>query len=67
MKKKYIKPTVELFDYLPEQGFAWSQPVALHKDYVLIEGTDGSTLRAEDEVTEYTDENGEYEVGVWTW
>jgi hypothetical protein len=64
-KKQYIPPTVELFDYLPEKGYAWSQSVALHKDYVLIEGDDRSTLRAEDEVTEFTDASGEYEVGLW--
>lgn len=63
MKKNYIKPELELFKYMPEEGFAVS--VALTTDYVLIEGDDRTTLRSADEVTEYTDNNGEYEIGVW--
>ncbi len=66
MKKKYIPPTLELFEYMPEKGYANSQVVALHKDYVLVEGNDRETLRAVDEVTEYTDpESGQYEIGLW--
>lgn len=65
MKKKYIKPTVEVFQYLPEKGYAWSQPVALHKDYVLIEGDDRQSNMVSDEITEYTDETGEYSTGLW--
>ena len=65
MKKKYIKPTVEVFQYLPEKGYAWSQPVALHKDYVLIEGDDRQSNMVSDEITEYTDETGEYITGLW--
>ena len=65
MKKKYIKPFVELFQYMPEKGYAWSQPVALHKDYVLIEGDDRQNNMVSDEVTEYTDEQGEYSTGLW--
>lgn len=64
MKKQYIKPTVELFKYLPEEGYAWSQPVGLHTDYVLIEGDNRENLMVSDEVTEYT-ENGEYTTGEW--
>ena len=55
MKKRYVKPTAEIFDYCAEEGFAASQPVALHEDYVLVEGNDRETLRAVDEVTEYTE------------
>ncbi|MBR6291701.1 MAG: hypothetical protein IKR33_02760 [Bacteroidales bacterium] len=65
MKKKYIKPIVEQFLYMPEKGYAWSQPVALHKDYVLIEGDDRQSNMVSDEVTEYTDEQGEYSTGLW--
>ncbi len=64
MKKPYIKPTVENYTYRPEQGFA-KTPIYLRKDYVLIEGDDRSTLRSADEVTEFTDDNGEYQVGLW--
>lgn len=65
MKKVYVKPTIELFSYASEEGFALS--VALHKDYVLIEGDAGDrTLRASEEVTEYTDAEGEYTTGIWT-
>ena len=64
MKKRYITPDIEVFSYQPEKGYAWSQPVALHKDYVLIEGDDRESLMVSDEVTEYT-EDGEYTTGEW--
>lgn len=65
MKKVYIKPELEVYDYAAEEGFALS--VALNKDYVLIEGTDDDrTLRASEEVTEFTDDEGEYTTGLWT-
>lgn len=63
MKRPYIKPTLEVYHYRAEQGYTDS--VALHKDYVLIEGNDGYSRRAAEEVTEYTDQNGEFEIGVW--
>lgn len=65
MKKRYIKPTVEQYQYMPEKGYGWSQPVALHKDYVLIEGDDRQSNMVSDEVTEYTDAEGEYSMGLW--
>jgi len=64
MKKKYIKPTIEVYGYEAEEGFAWSQPVALHADYVIVEGDSREDLMVSDEVTEYT-ENGEYTTGEW--
>jgi hypothetical protein len=64
MKKTYIKPSLEAYVYRPEQGFA-KTPIYLYKDYALIEGDDQETLRSADEVTEYTDENGEYTTGLW--
>lgn len=63
MKRKYIKPQLEVYSYLPEEGYSAS--VALSKDYVLIAGEDGSTMRSSEEYTEYTDEHGEYESGFW--
>lgn len=63
MKKRYIKPMLEDFSYFPEKGYATT--VALHKDYILIEGNDHSTLRATDEVSEYTDGSGEWSAGEW--
>ena len=63
MKKTYIKPELELFSYSPEEGYNVS--LALNKDFVLIEGNDRSTLRASEEITEYTDENGEFTTGEW--
>lgn len=63
MKKRYIKPQLEVYRYSPEEGY--STTVALHKDYVLIEGNDRSTQRASEEVTEYTDNSGEFEIGEW--
>ena len=62
-KKRYIKPQIEDYRYSPENGYG--QSVALYTDYLLVEGNDRSTLRAADEVTEYTDNNGEYEQGLW--
>ena len=63
MKKQYIKPALEVYRYLPEEGYKVS--IALDKDYVLIEGNDNDGLRASEEVTEYTHVNGEYERGNW--
>ena len=66
MKKPYIKPTLETFLYLPEEGYATT--VALRDrttDYVLIEGTDRRSLLTADEVTEYTDNDGQYTTGEW--
>lgn len=63
MKKVYIKPQLEVFDYTTEEGFA--QTIALEKDYLLIEGNDGSTMRTSEEVTEWTDNSGEFETGLW--
>lgn len=63
MKRPYIKPQLEIFSYMPEEGYA--NTVALHKDYVLIEGNDRSTQRASDEITEFTDDDGEYTIGMW--
>ena len=39
--------------------------MALYKDYILIEGNDRTTLRAADEVSEYTDATGEWSTGEW--
>jgi hypothetical protein len=55
---------LEHYSYLPEEGYANS--VALHTDYALIEGSDGSTLRASEEVTEVTDDGGEWMAGEWS-
>lgn len=61
MKKRYIKPLLETFKYQAEEGFATS--IALKKDYVLIQGDDHRTLRSAEEITEYTDNTGEYTTG----
>ncbi len=63
MKRKYIKPQLENYLYRAEEGYATS--VALYKDYVLIEGDDRRTLRGADEVTEITDNTGEWTTGEW--
>lgn len=63
MKRTYIKPALEVYRYGAERGYNVS--VGLHRDYVLIQGDDGQTLRASEEVTEYTDESGEFTTGVW--
>jgi len=68
MKRQYLKPTVESYLYRAEKGFATS--VALERnrrdrDYVLIEGNDRNSMRATEEVTEYTDQYGQFETGEW--
>lgn len=63
MRRKYIKPQLETYLYRAEEGYATS--VALHKDYVLIEGDDRRTLRGAEEVTEITDNTGEWTTGEW--
>lgn len=66
MKRTYVKPTLEVFLYSPEHGFAYT--IALEntsRDYVLIEGSDRGARRASEEVTEYTDEGGQYMTGEW--
>lgn len=63
MKKRYIKPKIEAYRYSAEKGY-WVS-VALHRDYVLIEGNDHNSLRASDEMTEFTDFSGEYATGIW--
>ncbi|MBP3763820.1 MAG: hypothetical protein J6I49_08090 [Bacteroidales bacterium] len=66
MKRRYIKPTLELFLYEAEEGYGTT--VALHKDYVLVEGNDNNTLRSSEEIVTNTDADGEYETGGWlTW
>ena len=63
MKKRYKKPLLESYRYSPEEGYA--STVALYKDYILIEGNDRTTMRAADEVSEYTDATGEWSTGEW--
>lgn len=63
MKRPYVKPRLENYEYVAEEGFAHS--LALQRDYVLIEGNDRATQRASDEITEYTDVEGEYTLGLW--
>ena len=63
MKRPYIKPCLEVYTYMPDKGFANS--VALHKDYVLIEGNDRNTRRASEEINEFTDGEGEDTIGLW--
>ena len=63
MKRQYIQPTLEAYLYTPKKGYAAT--VALYKDHILIEGNDRETLRAADEVSEYTDAEGEWTTGLW--
>lgn len=63
MKRHYIKPEIEVFDYVAEEGFAIS--AALHRDAVLDEARDMNTMRASEEITEFTDASGEYENDYW--
>lgn len=63
MKRKYVSPALEVYSYLAEEGYAAT--VALHKDYVLIEGNNTDVLRASEEYAEVTDSYGEYETGTW--
>lgn len=68
MKRRYIKPTLEVYLYSAEKGFAHSialENATHNRDYVLIEGSDRSTMRASEEVTEYTDNAGQFTTGEW--
>lgn len=65
MKKVYIKPQLELFSYHPEKGFAVTVALEKEKDYVLIEGHDGNSLRTNEQVSEFTDNDGQYFTGDW--
>ena len=71
--KRYIKPSVEIFRYCPERGYALTIGAAdpidngdpqQGRDYVIVQGSDRRTLRSE-EVTEFTDQQGEYTTGLW--
>lgn len=62
-KKTYIAPVAEVYDYRVERGFEAS--LTLKKDYVLVGDGDTETLRSDEEVTEYTDANSEYTMGIW--
>ena len=68
MKKRYLKPIIEEFLYCPEKGFAYSIALenATHdRDYVIVEGTDRGARMASEEVTEYTDNSGQFTTGEW--
>ena len=68
MKRRYITPVVEAYLYNAEKGFAHSialENATHNRDYVLIEGSDRSTMRASEEVTEYTDQSGQFMTGEW--
>ena len=63
LKNKYIKPSIETYNYETEQGY--SATVALHRDHVLVEGNDNSTTRSSEEITDVTDWSGEYTASEW--
>ena len=67
MKKTYLSPTLEVFNYSPEEGYAVTVALrdATTNDYVLVEGTDRRSLLTADEVSEYTDNSGEFTTGEW--
>lgn len=65
MKRKYVSPALEVYSYLAEEGYAAT--VALHKDYVLIEGNNTDVLRASEEFANVSDDDGEYTSGEWDW
>ena len=62
MKKRYKRPTLEVYTYSPEEGYATT--VAM-KDYVIVEGTDRQSVRTAAEVSEFTDNSGEWSTGEW--
>ena len=69
MKREYLKPVIEVFTYRPEAGVKTSvgnfTDDIRKEDYVLIQGGDRSIMRSSDEYTEYTNSEGEYEIGLW--
>ena len=69
MKRCYIKPLIEIYAYSPEAGVKVSVGTytddVRKEDYVLIQGGDRSIMRSTDEYTEYTNSDGEFEIGLW--
>ena len=68
MKKTYLKPLLEVYSYKAEKGYSSTLGLTRNdrdRDYVLIEGNDRSSMRASEEVTEYTDEGGQFMTGEW--
>lgn len=61
---KYLAPIIEILEYQVEEGFATSG-VTLQKDWRLDMDGDNSTLRTNEELTEYTDNQGEFITGSW--
>lgn len=65
MKRNYIKPQLEVYRYSAEKGYTVSVGLTKQRDYIIIQGTDRTDLRAADEVTEYTDGGGEWYAPEW--
>lgn len=63
MKYAYVSPKIEIYKYQAENGYA--NTIALHRDYVLVEGNDNNTLRSSEEISNMTDVNGEYVAYEW--
>lgn len=61
--KAYERPLVEVFEYTVEEGFA--QSVAAENDWLLEYDGDMSTLRTGEELTEHTDNDGEFSTYSW--
>lgn len=62
-RKTYLKPEIEIIEYLPEKGYASS--IAVERDPLLIDNNDHSTMRTFEDINEFT-QNNENQTGLWS-
>ena len=63
MKRKYTTPSIEIRSYVVEAGFAVT--LLLESDNRLEWAGDHETMRSQEELSELTDNTGEYSAGYW--
>ena len=63
MKREYSTPIIKVRSYAVEAGFAVT--LALERDSRLEWAGDDETMRSHEELTELTDNSGEYTAGYW--
>ncbi|MBR6441448.1 MAG: hypothetical protein IKS44_05305 [Bacteroidales bacterium] len=66
-KQPYVKPEIEEFNYRPEIGFGGSMVDVMHYEESgrLFLGGRPENLATGEEITEYTDARGEFELATW--
>ena len=70
-KQPYVKPEIEEFVYQPELGYGGSMVDVMHYGSEdpgsarLFLGSGRHDLATGEEITEYTDARGEFELATW--